>query len=251
MSWGISIKTNLNVFLFSDLEFIFRDRIPFQNWCKTLGCSKNWNKKSGQIITTSAEVTLNGALIRELPQNPLNSSLGIILICPEKSKCLKFPFPTQSSDWSQHVQQVTCPHAFQVTCIHVEVGLGAQKICKLPPRFFSWVWTEQKGVLGGGFKHFLFSPLPGEMIQFDEHIFQMGWFNHQLGFQHHPTVLQKRLLDHLSLKPRGFRVFGLATWGNENNRWAVTKGPLVDSCIEGIILPSYMGIVISQYKDPY
>ena len=30
-------------------------------------------------------------------------------------------------------------------------------------------------ILGGGFKHFLFSPLPGEMIQFDDHIFQMGW----------------------------------------------------------------------------
>ncbi len=27
--------------------------------------------------------------------------------------------------------------------------------------------------LGGGFKYFLFSPL------FDEHIFQMSWFNHQ------------------------------------------------------------------------
>ena len=27
---------------------------------------------------------------------------------------------------------------------------------------------------------FLCSPLLGEMIQFDEHIFQMGWFNHQL-----------------------------------------------------------------------
>ena len=27
---------------------------------------------SGQIITTSAEVTLNGGLIRELPQNPRN-----------------------------------------------------------------------------------------------------------------------------------------------------------------------------------
>ena len=26
------------------------------------------------------------------------------------------------------------------------------------------------------FQLFLFSPLPGEMIQFDEHIFQMGWF---------------------------------------------------------------------------
>ena len=28
---------------------------------------------------------------------------------------------------------------------------------------------------------FIFIPIPGEMIQFDEHIFQMGWFNHQLG----------------------------------------------------------------------
>ena len=28
-------------------------------------------------------------------------------------------------------------------------------------------------------KYFLFSTLPGEMIQFDDHIFQMGW-NHQL-----------------------------------------------------------------------
>ena len=33
--------------------------------------------------------------------------------------------------------------------------------------------------LGGGFKDFLFSSLPGEMIQFDDHIFQMGW-NRQL-----------------------------------------------------------------------
>ena len=27
----------------------------------------------------------------------------------------------------------------------------------------------------------IFTPILGEMIQFDEHIFQMGWFNHQLG----------------------------------------------------------------------
>ena len=37
---------------------------------------------SGQIITTSAEVTPNGGLVRESPQNPLNSGLGIIVICP-------------------------------------------------------------------------------------------------------------------------------------------------------------------------
>ena len=35
--------------------------------------------------------------------------------------------------------------------------------------------------LGGGFKYFSFHPENwGFMIQFDEHIFQRGWFNHQL-----------------------------------------------------------------------
>ena len=33
--------------------------------------------------------------------------------------------------------------------------------------------------LSGGFKYLYFLPLPGEMIQFDEHMFQVGWFNHQ------------------------------------------------------------------------
>ena len=37
--------------------------------------------------------------------------------------------------------------------------------------------------IGGGFKCFVFSPVPGEMIQFWlAHIFQMGWFNHQLAY---------------------------------------------------------------------
>ena len=31
------------------------------------------------------------------------------------------------------------------------------------------------------FKYFLYSSLFGEDFQFDDHIFQMGWFNHQLG----------------------------------------------------------------------
>ncbi len=33
---------------------------------------------------------------------------------------------------------------------------------------------QHDDTLGGGFKYFLFSPLFGEMIQFDDHIFQMG-----------------------------------------------------------------------------
>ena len=60
-------------------------------WFRLVGFTLSfWNQfhgerdESGQIITTSAEVTLNGGLIRELPQNPLNSGLGIILICPDE-----------------------------------------------------------------------------------------------------------------------------------------------------------------------
>ena len=32
----------------------------------------------------------------------------------------------------------------------------------------------------GSFKDFLCSPLLGKIIQFDEHMIQMDWFNHQL-----------------------------------------------------------------------
>ena len=40
---------------------------------------------------------------------------------------------------------------------------------------------SRKHELGGGFEDFLFSTrIPGEMIQFDDHIFQMSWFNQQL-----------------------------------------------------------------------
>ena len=36
--------------------------------------------------------------------------------------------------------------------------------------------------LGGGVNFFFYvHPLFGEDFQFDEHIFQRGWFNHQLG----------------------------------------------------------------------
>ena len=46
-------------------------------------------------------------------------------------------------------------------------------------RRHSWQWSNQPK-LGSGFKYFSFSPLFGEDFQFDDHIFQRGWFNHQL-----------------------------------------------------------------------
>ena len=55
----------------------------------------------------------------------------------------------------------------------------------------------------------IFNPIVGEMIQFDEHIFQMGWFNHQ---------------------PENLGCLG---------------------CIGDEFLPSYAGIIIKHYTDPY
>ena len=51
---------------------------------------------TGQIITTSAEVTPNGGLVGESPQNDLNSGLGIIVICPDSRKNAKENNPTLS-----------------------------------------------------------------------------------------------------------------------------------------------------------
>ena len=69
---------------------------------------------SGQIITTSADVTLNGGLIRELPQNPLNSGLGIILICPDiyiyiyLNICLCLLYLTSKKGGPRHTKSCQC-----------------------------------------------------------------------------------------------------------------------------------------------
>ena len=57
----------------------------------------------------------------------------------------------------------------KLVVLHLHHGLR-------PDRFnpSSSYWCLGDIYLRGGFKHFLCSSLPGEMIQFDEHIFQMG-----------------------------------------------------------------------------
>ena len=58
--------------------------------------------------------------------------------------------------------------------------LGLWGVCFVEVQALWWwaqVWVIVfHSLLGGGLEY----PIPGEMIQFDEHIFQMGWFNHQL-----------------------------------------------------------------------
>ena len=55
-------------------------------------------------------------------------------------------------------------------------GKAKVQVCN---RIFSRLFYS----LDGGFIFLIiFTPIPGEMIQVDEHIFQKGWFNHQLLF---------------------------------------------------------------------
>ena len=48
---------------------------------------------------------------------------------------------------------------------------------KLQPTTWVSIWSWRTGWWFQRF--FIFTPNLGEMIHFDEHIFQMGWFNHQ------------------------------------------------------------------------
>ena len=48
------------------------------------------------------------------------------------------------------------------------------------------------------FHFFIFTPILGEDSHFDDHIFQMGWFNHQLEtmeiypLRHHPKIFPQK-----------------------------------------------------------
>ena len=60
----------------------------------------------------------------------------------------------------------------------------------------------------------LFSTLVGEMIQFDEHIFQRGWFNHQLGIAvSFREGTQSSLIWHRSLHSEDGKRGGKSSWG--------------------------------------
>ena len=65
-----------------------------------------------------------------------------------------------------------CPRSLQDAMAAGEVcsAVTAMEVGSLSGRG----WSVEKTWLGGVFKYLLFSPLPGEMIQFNEHIFQMG-----------------------------------------------------------------------------
>ena len=98
--------------------------------------------------------------------------------------------------------------------------------------------------LGGDFNYFCSLPLPGKMIQFDEHIFQMGWLKPPTNvFQEfiwcgrvvnvfsglsrsstkgrdESTTYGSRKVD-MGGKEQGFRVGGPEEWGNQTG-WHLT-----------------------------
>ena len=71
---------------------------------------------------------------------------------------------------------------------------------------------------GGGTDLMHFTPIPGEMIQFDEHIIHMGWFNHQLDLHIH-----LRYFPDVSLKLH-FPVYLEVQVGDESLLWNPVDG---------------------------
>ena len=69
---------------------------------------------------------------------------------------------------------------------------------------------------------FIFTPNLGEMIQFDEHIFQMGWFNHQPVL--HMFFFSKFFaLTTSVIIPRRLQPLALSSW-----RWGSLSDPQHD-----------------------
>ena len=74
----------------------------------------------------------------------------------------------------------------------------------------------------------------GFMIHFDEHIFQMGWFNHQSVNLMTPPLVKGSVLHH-----------GIPTF------FSVSVHPGWKVCFGDAIVSNDMGTIISQSKDPY
>ena len=82
----------------------------------------------------------------------------------------------------RQVSRLACGHVFHVTWSHS---------FDFEMKWYSKATMTSYELLGGGFKHFLFSSLVGEDSHFDQHIFQMGW-NHQPDYVNHKTVYRHR-----------------------------------------------------------
>ena len=99
-------------------------------------------------------------------------------------------------------------------------------------------------------KYFVFLPLPGEMIQFDDHIFQLGW-NHQLasvsskpsvsGATGSELIVGLQILNIVLLTCLGsFAVVMGFRMSQEVSKWLVTPiYPYIYKCIVTQLLPIY------------
>ncbi len=117
--------------------------------------------------------------------------------------------------------------------------------CVLTLSVMKWRWCfwelfreklrRSNNKLGGGcnYRIFMINPTPGEMIQFDEHIFQVGWFNHQLANffwdeaqRTHPS--SQDTASPLMLGPHGEMMKWLGVWF-----WEPKKPPYKQFKLDG------------------
>ena len=123
----------------------------------------------------SREVQVATVAPVEVPEAPLWLPFVLLKIdrfveCWRTWCFLKYTFQCSSQKWGEASTR------FLTQIFELWFPFFSTTANHLPPNM-CWVLLVTNP--GGGFKHFLFSSLFGEMIQFDEHIFQMGWFNHQ------------------------------------------------------------------------
>ena len=87
---------------------------------------------------------------------------------------------TWSQFWENEFKWKSSSHLFQVRCNRQLLPRFVSLLLPKKSMIGRWCffWGDGLAAMFRGFKYCWFSPLPGEMIQF-EYFFQMGW-NHQL-----------------------------------------------------------------------
>ena len=155
-----------------------------------------------------------------------------------------------SNHWQKWFQQMYTYIYIFIQSIYIYTSLSLGKFLKnifstddLPKKStpISYLGKRSLGTpsLGGGFIYFLFSTLLGEMIKFDEHIFRMGWFNHQP--DQHKWISREILLTNPSAI---YRLFWFQS---------MKEGPLVTSCLgyTGDCTKQLYGDYFINHKAPY
>ena len=129
--------------------------------------------------------------------------------------CRIFPHESRLRSRSQRTLRSIAAARYCTSAKQLKIGLGEMEEQTFDANGLA-LWyppKTQKNTRWWFQRSFIFTPKIGEMIQFDDHIFQTGWFNHQLAHPFETTLKHTRVSQRIRIpiwNTLGF--VGFTTW---------------------------------------